>query len=261
MPVSRRTAVKGLLATTIGAVTGASVYGGGYERHRLGVTEAELPVLGLPDAFDGLRIGLLTDIHHSLLVPAEDVVRAVTLVNERRPDLIVLGGDYVTEADRSYMEPVAELLSMLRAPLGVLAILGNHDDALRMPSALTRRHIRVLRDQRTRVVWRGEGLDLAGIQFWTQTRSEIAAVIGRSRTPSLLLAHDPRRLVEASQLGVPAVLSGHTHGGQIVIPGLGALAARKFPVAAGLGSQRGYVHLREPRCRDGLCAGADQLSA
>jgi hypothetical protein len=53
----------------------------------------------------------------------------------------------------------------------------------------------------------------------------------------LLLAHDPRRLTEAAVLGIPAVLSGHTHGGQIVLPGLGAIAARKFPVRAGNGER------------------------
>ena len=53
----------------------------------------------------------------------------------------------------------------------------------------------------------------------------------------LLLAHDPRRLAEAASLKVPAVLSGHTHGGQIVLPGVGALARRSFPVLSGLGQQ------------------------
>jgi predicted MPP superfamily phosphohydrolase len=62
-------------------------------------------------------------------------------------------------------------------------------------------------------------------------------VLRRSTDTVLLLAHDPRRLVEASNLGVPAVLSGHTHGGQVVIPGLGAVARRRFPVLAGLGAR------------------------
>ena len=53
----------------------------------------------------------------------------------------------------------------------------------------------------------------------------------------VLLAHDPRRVTEAAALGVPLVLSGHTHGGQVVLPGLGAMAAQKFPVVAGLARQ------------------------
>jgi predicted MPP superfamily phosphohydrolase len=53
----------------------------------------------------------------------------------------------------------------------------------------------------------------------------------------LLLAHDPRRLTEAAQLDIPAMLSGHTHGGQVVIPGLGAIAGRRFPVLQGIASR------------------------
>jgi predicted MPP superfamily phosphohydrolase len=234
MRVTRRAAIKGGLAAAVGAMAGATVYGS-YERHDLGVTEADLSMTGLPDAFDGLRIALLTDIHYSPLVPAADVIRAVELANACRPDLVVLGGDYVSFADRTYMEPVADLLQPLRAALGVVAILGNHDDDREMPAALTRRNIEVLRDQRTSVSRGGQSLDLLGVRFWTKERPLISHLIGRARRPMLLLAHDPRRLIEASALGVPAVLSGHTHGGQIVIPGLGAPAARKYPVTAGLG--------------------------
>jgi hypothetical protein len=234
MPISRRAAVKGMLATTIGALTGAGAYGVAYERHRIGVTQATLPVWRLPAAFDGIRIGFLTDIHHSMLVPREDVIHAVQLVNAASPDLIVLGGDYVTFGDRAFVGPVAELLAPLRARHGVFAILGNHDDDRDMPAALARQHIQVLRDARTRLEIRGDRIDLAGVRFWTRRPADLARVLRRAENPVLLLAHDPRRLTEAAALNVPAVLSGHTHGGQVVIPGFGALARRRFPVLAGL---------------------------
>jgi predicted MPP superfamily phosphohydrolase len=80
----------------------------------------------------------------------------------------------------------------------------------------------------------GAGLELAGIRFWTKRQSDIAAVLKGAKDPVLLLAHDPRRLVEAAALNVPLVVSGHTHGGQVVLPAVGAIAARKFPVVAGL---------------------------
>ena len=237
MPITRRAALKGALATAIGGLTGAVSYGVAYERHRLGVTEATMPVSGLPPALDGLRVALLTDIHHSALVPADDVIRAVELTVSTNPDLIVLGGDYVTYGDRKFVEPVAELLAPLRAPNGVFAILGNHDDDREMPAALARKGITVLKDQRTRIVIRGDGLEIAGIRFWTRRPADIARVLKGAEDSILLLAHDPRRLTEAAALNVPAVLSGHTHGGQVVLPGIGAIARARFPILEGLGSR------------------------
>jgi predicted MPP superfamily phosphohydrolase len=116
----------------------------------------------------------------------------------------------------------------------VFAILGNHDEDHDMPAALGRYRVQVLRDARTRVVIAGAGLELAGIRFWTKRQSDIAAVIRGAKDPVILLAHDPRRLTEAQRLNIPLVLSGHTHGGQVVLPVIGAVAARKFPVVSGI---------------------------
>lgn len=233
MGVSRRAALKGLLATGVGTLTGLGAYGYGYERHRLELVRSTLPVSGLPAALAGLTIGLITDLHHSRTVSRRDVERAVATINAASPDLIVLGGDYVTWGDRGYVEPVAEMIAALRAPHGIFAVLGNHDDDRDMPAALQRKGIVVLRDARTRVVIRNEPLELAGIRFWTRRVADIVRVIAGATAPVVLLAHDPRRLTEAASLDVPLVLSGHTHGGQVVVPGVGALAARKFPVIAG----------------------------
>jgi hypothetical protein len=234
MLLTRRAALRGVAVTSIGALTGAVAYGMGNERHRVGLTQAMLPVSGLPPALDGLRIAFITDVHHSLTVPADDVTRAVTLANSTNPDLVVLGGDYVTWGDRHYVAPVAELLRPLRARAGVFAILGNHDDDRDMPAALMRNGFTVLKDQRTRVGIRGEALELVGIRFWTRRAADIARLLRDARATVLLLAHDPRRVTQAAALDIPAVLSGHTHGGQVVLPGLGALARRDFPVLDGV---------------------------
>ena len=78
----------------------------------------------------------------------------------------------------------------------------------------------------------------SGIRFWTRARRRHRrGRARRRRARSILLAHDPRRLTEAAALKIPLVLSGHTHGGQVVLPVLGAVAAQKFPVVAGIGRQ------------------------
>jgi predicted MPP superfamily phosphohydrolase len=233
MQLSRRALLSTMLKVGIGAGVGAFAYGESSERHRLELTRTDLSMSGLDPALDGLRIAFLTDLHLSALVPAADIERAVRLAMQQRADMVVLGGDYVSFADRSYVEPVAELLQPLDAPLGVFAVIGNHDEERSIAAAFARRGFSLLLDQWTRLRIKGTALDVAGVRFWTRRR-EVSAALRGSGPTTLLLAHDPRRLHEAAALDVGGVLAGHTHGGQIVLPGLGALAARKFPVAAGL---------------------------
>lgn len=234
MGVTRRDFIRSATAISVGALAGVGAYGAAYERHQILRLTRDVPVRGLPPALDGLRIGMITDVHHSAVVSAEDVTRAVMLLKDAAPDIVVLGGDYVSFFDRTYVAPVAELLAPLaNAPLGSFAVLGNHDDEKDMPAALTSRGFTVLKDQRTSLTVRGERLDLAGIRFWTKGPGDIASVLKGTGGTTLLLAHDPRRLTEAAALDVQLVLSGHTHGGQVVLPGVGALAGRKFPVLAG----------------------------
>jgi len=240
--VNRRVVLKTLAAAGVGALSGAAGYGYLYERHQLEVTHTDLPVSGLPEALAGLRIGLVTDTHCSPTVPAQDIERAVVATMRERPDLIVLGGDYVTWGDRRYVPDSADLLAPLHAPAGVFAVLGNHDDDHDMPAALAAKGFAVLKDARTEVVIRGERVSFVGIRYWTRRADRIAKLFqGSQGTTRILLAHDPLRLKEAADLDVPLVLSGHTHGGQIVLPGLGAIAARKYPVIAGIGHQENTI--------------------
>jgi predicted MPP superfamily phosphohydrolase len=235
MAVTRRAVLKGFAATAAGIVGGAGAYGYFDERHQLIVERADVPVSGLPSSLAGLRIGFITDIHCSAWLPPEDVHKAATRLNEERPDLIILGGDYVTWGNRQYVHASADALSSLSAPHGVFGILGNHDDDRDMPAALLTRGISVLRDARTRLTINNEMVDLVGIRFWTKRHADIAALTRPATGTVILLAHDPRRLTEAAALDVPLVLSGHTHGGQVVLPIAGAVAAQKFPVVAGIG--------------------------
>jgi uncharacterized protein len=225
--------LKALAAAGIGAATGAGAHGYLYQRHRIGVSRETLPVSGLSEPLRGLRVAFLTDFHRSQTVSHELLDKAVRLTMAEQPDLIILGGDYVTWGDRHYVQPAADALAPLRAPAGVFGILGNHDDDRDMPAALAAEGVEMLRDARTQITVRGEPLDLVGIRYWTRKPGDIARLLRGASPNTILLAHTPSRLLEAVGLSVPLVLSGHTHGGQIVVPGLGAIAARKFPVIAG----------------------------
>jgi predicted MPP superfamily phosphohydrolase len=214
---------------------GPLAYGAAYARHQLLRVDQDVPVSGLPPALDGVRIGLITDLHHSLTVDADHVARAVEMLRGMAPDLVVLGGDYVTFGNRHYLEPVAELLAPLAgAPFGSFAVLGNHDNDRDTSAALARFKFTVLRDEHTRITIRNEPVDIAGIRFWTRRVQHLAQVLKGTGPNTILLAHDPRRLTQAAELNVPLVLSGHTHGGQVVLPGLAAVVQQDFPTLAGL---------------------------
>ena len=266
--VSRRVLLKGAIGTSVGLVVGSAGYGYFYERHRVQVTRASLPVSGLPEALNGLRVALVTDTHFSRSVPAEDIEAAVRLTLQERPDLIILGGDYVTwggdsdtKGDRGYVSGAAELLAPLTAPHGVFAILGNHDDDRDMPEALTAKGFTVLRDARTRVTIRGEPLEIAGIRFWTRRVEHIARVLRGATATTVLLAHDPR--------------AAHRGGGAECWRGLLGPHARRAGRAAGRRrnsrapvsgrrrrrSAREHVHLRQSRHRHGLPSSPFQLPA
>ena len=111
--------------------------------------------------------------------------------------------------------------------------------AKRIAAALAAKGFTVLRDAHTRITARGEPMDFIGIRYWTWKVQDIARLARGTVPYSMLLAHTPKRLHEAQQLAIPAVLSGHTHGGQIVLPGVGAIAAREFPVIAGFERREG----------------------
>ena len=237
---TRRDLLKAAAAAAAGTVVGGGLYGFLRGRRRVEASHAVLPIRDLPPALAGLRIGLISDVHRSPQVPADLVRDAVDLLLDQRCDMIAIGGDLVTWRDRRFVGPSAELLGGLTAPLGVFAVLGNHDDESATPPALRARGIQVLRDAGTRLSVRGESLYLAGIDYWTRSLRQAPTITGHDRGDvRILLAHDPRMVGAAAAAGFHAVLSGHTHGGQVVLPGVGALAARRFPTVAGLASQGG----------------------
>jgi predicted MPP superfamily phosphohydrolase len=194
------------------------------------ITETEVFLDRLPAAYDGLRIVHLTDIHHSLYTPIEDVARAVHLSNQLKPDLVALTGDYVTLSP-SFIWPVARALGRLRARLGVFAVLGNHDFQAgdsEVTSALRAQRIRVLRNTRIALRRRSSLLWIAGVDdLWWRAHDFKAALHGvPSHDAKILLCHNPVGIRAAAAFGVDLVLSGHTHGGQVKLPVVGSVFGR-----------------------------------
>lgn len=235
MRISRRRLLHSIAATGIGLGTGTLAYGALYERHQLTLARHTVTLQACPSALDGLTFGLITDVHHSATLSASAIDAAVQLLQEQAPDIVMLGGDYVSFGDRRFLEPALERLAPLaRAPYGAFAVLGNHDDERETATAMKRAGLTLLRDERTRLTIRGESIDLVGLRFWTRRAQELSPVVRGAGALSIMLAHDPRRVLEADRFGIPLVLSGHTHGGQILLPGARAVVGRKFPVLSGM---------------------------
>lgn len=198
-------------------------------RERFAVTNERIWLDTLPDAFSGLRVAQISDVHHGLYLPQEWLAEAVRRVNRLNPDVVALTGDYVTYS-RANIEPAAEILSHLRARYGVFAVLGNHDyrvDAGAITQALRRRRIEVLRNQHVALGFGGASLYVAGVDDYGYGADVRQAVRGIPRdAATVLLAHNPRIISLASRHGVSLVLSGHTHGGQVNVPLLGTVYGR-----------------------------------
>lgn len=206
-----------------------NLYFGSRFRGALTITPQRIWLSGLPDPFRGFRILQLSDIHHSLFVPLDQVAAVVELANSLKPDLVALTGDFVTYS-RASIEPVAEILGGLRARAGVVAVLGNHDfrvGAEAVEVALRRQRIQVLRNRHRSVQRRGAMLFLAGVDDYGYGADLAQAMRGIPEdAPTVLLAHNPRLVTAAACRGVSLVLSGHTHGGQVNFPLLGTVYGR-----------------------------------
>jgi predicted MPP superfamily phosphohydrolase len=183
----------------------------------------------LPNAFGGLRIVQISDIHHGLFLPKEWLSEAVQQANRLNPDIIALTGDFVTYSRRN-IGPAAEILGRLRARYGVFAVLGNHDfrvDADAVTRALRHQRIDVLRNRHISLGFGGASLYLAGVDDYGYGADLRRAVRGIPReAATILLAHNPRIVHLASRNGVSLILAGHTHGGQVNLPLLGTVYGR-----------------------------------
>ncbi len=212
---------------------------------RLALTSVEVPIRGLAPAFDGYTIVVLSDIHHGAVMrPRRHLARMVALTRAIAPDLIALLGDYGIShrrfprlSARAYRWAMGELeptFRALHARDGVVAVLGNHDydyDGCAVAEWLAGLGIRVLVN-RAVVVARGDArLAVGGVDDATSGRVDPLAGCAEipSTVPRLVLAHSPDAILSlapASEARVDLVLSGHTHGGQVVLPLVGALARR-----------------------------------
>ncbi len=200
----------------------------------------------LPEAFHGFRIAQISDVHFGPYMGKAGLERAVQLAQSFRPDLLALTGDFVshpffgTNGPRGarHAEPCAEVLSKVTG-IPVLAVLGNHDhwnNAGIVEGALLDRGIKVLRNDAVPLERDSQRIWVSGIDDALVRTANLSQAL-RNIPPSeatILLAHEPDFPDYAASFPVDLQLSGHSHGGQVRLPGLGALVlpemAEKYPI-------------------------------
>jgi predicted MPP superfamily phosphohydrolase len=246
---TRRRFLNGLIAAPLVAVAATSAYASLVEPYYYWISETDVFIRDLPERFENFRITQLTDIHHSRILGIDQVQRVVALAQQTKPDMFVLTGDYTTTY-RRFIEPCAEALAELNAPEGVWAVLGNHDyytDPELTTRALRRRRIAVLDNAHTTLQRGPDALQLSGIDDWSWNATDWTRAFSglKQSTPTILLSHQPGVLDLEQTQNVALILSGHTHGGQVRLPGLGApvrFATRELKYDRGL-FQRGETQL------------------
>ncbi|HEX8203285.1 MAG TPA: metallophosphoesterase, partial [Isosphaeraceae bacterium] len=190
------------------------------------VVRVTLGVPNLPRAFVGSTIAFLSDIHHGPFVPLGYIRDVVSTVNALEPEVVALGGDYVHK-HRKYITPGIAELGRLEAKLGRFAVLGNHDHwegPEETRAALADAGIDVVTNAGVWLERGGQRLRICGVgDLWEDTQ-DIAAAVGSAtdRDAVILLSHNPDFVEDLRDRRVGLVLSGHTHGGQAVLPGYGA---------------------------------------
>jgi hypothetical protein len=228
------------LKTLMFGGAGLALYGGEVERHWIDIVHRDIYIAGLPEQFDGMTIAQLSDIHLDEYTEPFLLREAVEDINRLKPDMVLLTGDYVSYevlSRKNTLEAAwtcAGMLAKIACPRKY-AILGNHDlmvggDAI--AEAIAKNGIPVLRNACLPIERDGARMWLAGLDDPVIGRPDPDRAIPASirslpREPVLLMCHAPDFIDtlarHPSSRSVALMLSGHTHGGQVRLPLVGAL--------------------------------------
>ena len=221
------------LALLVILLTGGAcvLWGFFVEPNRLVVHHDSVAIDSWPKELSGLRIAMIGDVHtDDRFINEHKLDQIVEMTNSEKPDLIVLLGDYIqggSKASAHRVEPeiTAAHLKNLKAPLGVYAILGNHDwwyNGEKVRRAFENEGLPILEGDVKELNWQGQSFCLVGLaDLWTRPQ-HVAETIAKAPAGSTVIAltHNPDLFPTLPQT-VPLLLAAHTHGGQVKIPLIG----------------------------------------
>ncbi|WP_310427297.1 metallophosphoesterase [Chamaesiphon sp. VAR_48_metabat_135_sub] len=227
------TSIKFLLVA-ISILFATTIYAQGIEPRWLTVKTIDVQIVGLNPVFEGYKIVQLSDLHaRSAVMDRQQLEKVAMLADRQQPDLIALTGDYITKEADDSEEMLANAFSKLQAKDGVVAIMGNHERGARditpIESALQASKIKLLNNDVYSIDRHGNLLNIAGVDDFCFKRANLPQTIEQlpQTGTNILLAHEPDfadLAAATNRFGLQ--LSGHSHGGQIVLPFLPRIAPR-----------------------------------
>jgi predicted MPP superfamily phosphohydrolase len=235
--VSRRQFLRQGMLIAAGLMAATAGYACFAERHWLDVRRISVSLKRLPKAFAGMRIAHFSDPHLGHYYEAKHLQQIANLINEYRPDMICFTGDLV-DRECSSLPAAAAVLAEMQAPLGKYAVLGNHDyrsGAAQVVQSMELAGFQVLHNRHIRLQRGSEQLFIAGIDDALLGVPDLPRALGgiAQDACTILLAHEPDIAEEAARYPVDLQLSGHSHGGQVRFPLIGAVLTprlgRKYP--------------------------------
>ncbi len=196
----------------------------------LEVRRLRIPLPDLPPSLEGLRLGLLADLHAGSWAGVDLYRRAARLLRQSRVDALLLAGDVTSHHAGPHWKEVLAPLAEVEAPLGRLAVLGGHDHRFGASAVAGRLHelgFRVLRNEAVPLDRGGQSLWVVGLDDnsdWPfKDDLDRACRHLPSGAATVLVAHSPDAVRQARRRNLGLVLSGHTHGGQVRLPWVGSL--------------------------------------
>lgn len=199
-----------------------------WEARGFTITEEEVVLKRLPSTFDGVRLFFISDFHRRQLTDSH----IEQILGHRRASLFLVGGDMTEQG--AHLESSVENIAKLRQLGPVAAVHGNHDykvNVRELDDKLNQLGVKMLDNEAMRLEQNGQFIWLVGWDDYSSKRTNVKLAMSEpEQEPSctIVLTHDPLSLRKAELQGIDLVLSGHTHGGQIYLPGYGPLRTSKF---------------------------------
>jgi len=208
----------------LAAPAAALAYGAIVERLDFRVREVDVPIPGLPDDLEGLRILHLSDIHLSPFLSERDFARVIDAANGLHPHLAAVTGDLISERGDP-LDACIRQLSRLKADAGIVGCLGNHEHYSKVEdyatAASARLGIRMLRRETSALRFGKATLNVAGVDYQSLYKKNDylrdSAHLVLPGATNLLLSHNPDVFPVAVEQGYNLMLAGHTHGGQVSV--------------------------------------------